>query len=168
MYGIPRAVGVKFSNSYGGDLSSGMIFSRNYIQIPSGSTYTAEALYDISAAWSLTDNKYYSDKTDSQQFTVSGANKSLTEWQMLTGDTSVFEQVTFPDSTRDLAGYMASIGGTATVDGFISAVRSQDRYSWNPAYTAPKVNEWIKEGFGLAPYKHLRLKAGGKLLRVEQ
>jgi uncharacterized membrane protein YgcG len=74
---------------------------------------------------------------------------TMAQWQTTTGDNSIFESHPFPDPDRDIQGYQASIGQPASIDAFIATCRDQDRFSWDPRYTAGAVNSWIKAGFAL-------------------
>lgn len=55
------------------------------------------------------------------------------------------------DPTRNVASYMASIGGTATLTAFLAAARAQSKEAgWNAAYTAAPVISHVAAGFGAA------------------
>ncbi|MFP4400420.1 MAG: PKD domain-containing protein [Candidatus Woesearchaeota archaeon] len=81
------------------------------------------------------------------------------EWQSLMDDNSVFEEYSFPDSTRSIETYQASLGKTPSIDAFIDSARMQDRYNWSYEYTATVVNAWIKEGFAVS--EESQLSCGG-------
>ena len=139
-----------------------MVFAGNKIQIPLNADYTIEAYYNLSGIWTFSRNIYYSDKDDGQQFKLVGVNKTFAEWKAIAGDTSTFEQASFSDASRDIAGYMYSIGETATESEFIAKARAQDRYDWDPRYTADAVNDYIRAGFGMGQrrlFRNVRLRA---------
>jgi hypothetical protein len=79
-----------------------------------------------------------------------GANLSLAQWKALVNDTtSVAQQVVFPDPTRSIATYHASIGGAPSLDAFMTEARNQSKSNWRVQYTARAVNDYIRAGFGL-------------------
>ncbi len=56
----------------------------------------------------------------------------------------------YPDPERTIESYMTTLGETPTLEAFLAGARAQSRASWNPDYTAQAVNEYIREGFGVA------------------
>jgi alpha-glucosidase (family GH31 glycosyl hydrolase) len=79
-----------------------------------------------------------------------GAMMSLTQWRALVNDTtSVAQSIPFPDPTRTIATYHASIGGTPTLQAFMAGARLQSKSNWRVQYTAQAVNDYIRAGFGL-------------------
>lgn len=56
----------------------------------------------------------------------------------------------FPDPERTIPVYDALKGGAGSLESFFTAVRSQRRGNWNPAYTASPMVRYFQEGFGLA------------------
>lgn len=63
----------------------------------------------------------------------------------------------YPDPGRKLGDYNASIGGANDPVDFINVCRSRQIRQWDWNYSAPKVNNFIREGFGKAPiegYEH--------------
>jgi hypothetical protein len=143
VYGLLDGIGLNVNTS---DVS-GMLFARNTIQIPTGSDYTIQALYGTLGAWTFSDNIYFSDKAVGTRFRLDSEDRTLEQWQSETKDNSTFSQFSFPDPTRSVAGYQAHIGEIATMEAFIAACRSQDRFHWDARYTTDTVNDWIKAGF---------------------
>lgn len=47
---------------------------------------------------------------------------------------------------RDVPGYHASIGGTETLEAFLTEARKQSKDNWRTEYTAAAVNAWIRNG----------------------
>jgi len=150
LYGLKYHEGLIIQGT-GAESSTGMSFTGNKIQIPQNSYYAIKAPLLV-PGWTFANNIYYSDKTASQLFLHNNVDKSLSEWQALTGDNSTFEQVTFPDPTRSIETYMTSIGETPTLEAFYAKCRAQDRYNWDAKYTAATVNSYIKAGFGMGEY----------------
>ena len=54
----------------------------------------------------------------------------------------------YPDPNRSVGSYNSTLGGTATLEAFLSEARLQSKDNWHPAYTADAVNDYIREGFG--------------------
>jgi len=125
--------------------SSNISFVNNKIQLPDiENVYLIYAGYDVRGEWSFSGNRYYAD---SQSFYRNGITTDLSGWNSWSGDAATWSQVSFLDVTRDIDTYMRSIGKTGTIDAFVAACRSQDRYNWNQNYQADKVNAWIRAGF---------------------
>lgn len=143
VYGLIGGIGLNVNTS---DVS-GMVFAHNTLQIPTGSDYTIQALDGTLGTWTFSDNIYFSDRASGSRFRLENEDRTLEQWQSETGDNSAFSQFSFPDPTRSVAGYQAYIGETATMEAFIAACRSQDRFHWDARYTTDTVNDWIKAGF---------------------
>ena len=156
IYGLRYARGLVLNDAYGASLSTNMVFAGNKIQIPLHADYTIDAYYNPSGIWTFNNNSYYSDKLDGQRFKLAGANKTLSEWQVATGDSSTYGQVSFPAPARNLVGYMVAIGETPTEDAFIAKARAQDRYNWDTRFTADAVNDYIRAGFGMGQRRLFR------------
>lgn len=56
--------------------------------------------------------------------------------------------VSTPNSTRDIASYIQSIGGTEGLGTFLAEARKQSRHNWRKEFTAAAVNDYIRQGFG--------------------
>jgi len=149
IHNIRFADGLNLSAGRGNDVA-GMVFSENEIQISPDARYTIDAEYDPAGKWVFNNNIYYSDRPEGSQFRIAGMQMSLAQWQAASGDNSILESDPFPDPTRDIEGYQASIGQPASIDAFIVKCRDQDRFGWDPRYTAGAVNAWIKAGFALS------------------
>jgi hypothetical protein len=150
VYGFQYANGLAVSDK-GAQLSQGatktnVSFANNKIINLSHAGFFVTAQTNVNGI-SFSNNTYFGDKSSTALFHAGTKDYSLSDWQSLTGDNSIFEQVTFPDPTRSIETYMASIGETATIDAFIAKCRAQDRYNWDPRFTAAEVNKWIKGGF---------------------
>ncbi len=149
IHNIRFADGLNLSGGRGNDVD-GMVFSENMIQISRDARYTIDAEYDPAGKWVFSDNIYYSDRPEDSRFRIAGSQMTMAQWQAASGDSSIFESHPFPDPTRDIEGYQASIGQPASIDAFIAKCRDQDRFSWDPRFTAGAVNAWIKAGFALS------------------
>lgn len=122
------------------------VISNNLFQEPIEGDYFVYGVDGISGLI-FSNNKFYSDRTSNDLFYVNGAKYSLSSWRVLSGDNSVFQEYSFPNPTRSIERYQASLGKTTTIDAFIKACRAQNRYNWDKKYTAEAVNSWIKAGF---------------------
>jgi hypothetical protein len=68
---------------------------------------------------------------------------------------------TYVDPTRTVGSYYASIGGTNNAIAFFEAARGMSKATWNVAYTADAVNDYIRAGFLHASRTYLLLTASG-------
>lgn len=125
---------------------SGIVISGNKIQFESRPDYLVRAQSNLNG-YSFSNNEYYSTGTPSQLFLVGSTNLSFSQWSSGREPSASFNPIQFDDNTRDIDTYMQSLGLGASIDAFIEACRSQDRYSWDNRFTAQKVNSWIKTGF---------------------
>jgi len=81
---------------------------------------------------------------------TNGSYISLSSWKSLVHDTtSVGTAAQYPDPTRTIETYHASIGGAATFDAFMAGARQQSKANWRPEYTSYAVNNYVRAGFGL-------------------
>jgi hypothetical protein len=79
-----------------------------------------------------------------------GPYLSLAQWKPLVHDTtSIAQQFAFPDPSRTIATYHASIGGAPTLVAFMAGARLQSKSNWRLPYTADAVNTYIRAGFGM-------------------
>lgn len=100
-------------------------------------------------------NRYSTGAPANQHFVLSGTFADLAGWKTATGDNDATTVAPdFPDPTRCIESYVdyLQLTGTDTkVDKFIKALEGQSKANWNPALTAPAVNDWLRAGFGLSP-----------------
>jgi hypothetical protein len=79
-----------------------------------------------------------------------GRATSLEDWRQRVRDTtSSAKRASFPDASRTIATYHASIGGAASLEAFMLEARKQSKANWRPQYTARAVGDYIRAGFGL-------------------
>jgi len=79
---------------------------------------------------------------------------TYSQWLTRSGETgSQIKQITYPDPYRTLESYDASLGGPAALNPILAAIRSQSKATWNPAYTAEAMNDYIRSGFNVVPLK---------------
>lgn len=96
-------------------------------------------------------NRYYSSAAANSRFTVNGSAASLATWINATGDSdAVWGAPSFPAATRDVETYMGTLQTTSTPFAtFINVITHRERGVWNPALTAPVINDWLRAGFGM-------------------
>lgn len=82
-----------------------------------------------------------------------GGSNIVTGANVLHGN-SATNDVGYPDPTRTVGGYYASIGNPggfpSTVAGFLSAARLQSSTNWATSLMADSVNDFIRAGFGIS------------------
>lgn len=94
-------------------------------------------------------NKYAAGTRTSSANRVSGSFQSLSQWVAKTGESGAsYQQISYPDPSRDIPRYAASVNAGSTTESFISAARGMARTSYNPAITASAASSWIWQGFG--------------------
>src|SRR5262249_14941644 len=95
-------------------------------------------------------NIFYSQASSSNWFNPGG---SLAGWRPLVHDTtSIAQDYAFPDASRTIATYMASLGyGSADQNavGFLNQARQQSKANWRQQFTAAAVNAYIRAGYGV-------------------
>jgi hypothetical protein len=58
----------------------------------------------------------------------------------------------FPHPENTVETYAASLGLTASIDGYMNAATANAKWNWNPALTANNgINPYIRHGFGMTP-----------------
>lgn len=94
-------------------------------------------------------NRYFTANEPPHQFYYA---TNYTDWLTLSGEPwSSFGVVHYPDPSRTIETYMASIGMAPTVTAFLMAIRQQERATWDSRFTAAAVNAYIQQGFGTGP-----------------
>jgi hypothetical protein len=142
---------------FGGIKSSGSIlenikFSSNDIQLRNVSPQQVTSLQDglFVPAISSSNNRFYAPTSQNQWFKVGSAVTDLVGWKSLVGDTSsVALQASYPEPNRNTASYMSSLGysNTSYVN-FIAKLKEQSKDAWKPEFTAGRINDYIRAGFG--------------------
>lgn len=144
---------VQFAIGGGFSIYQGTRFTGNKIVLPTmqSAVVNIDAGPWASGIMQVSGNRYWSSRGASQWFEVGASNLSLASWASLTGDPGTsFPASSFPGASRDIAGYNASQGGAANIQDFLARARQQSKLNWNPAYTAPVVNTWMRAGFQIA------------------
>lgn len=89
-------------------------------------------------------------------------NSSLIDGYTLSGNEIDQSAGTYPEPTRTVGSYYASIGGANDAVAFCVAARSLSKSNWTPSLTADLVNQYIRIGFGKGIPRFYFIKAGQK------
>jgi hypothetical protein len=93
-------------------------------------------------------NKYFA-QSNGLPFLESPTPLSYSQWLTQSGETgSTFSAVSYPDPSRTIATYMASLGGSPSLDAFLAEAKAQSRANYRASYTAAAVADYIRQGFG--------------------
>ncbi len=131
-----------------GDKLQNVRFEDNIVQTPTATPLVRLVTGGISFSGV---NHYHSAASASRLFSINNAYASLATWKTTTGDANAITSApSFPAPTRDVEGYIASLGRGSTFQDFVNAVHGQSKANWNPALTAPAVNTWLRAGFGMS------------------
>ena len=96
------------------------------------------------------DNVYDSGAEAAQWFSVDDKPLSFEQWTSQSGEQGAKrEAIKFPDPGRSIETYMKSLGKTPTFDAFITEVLKQSKTNWRKEFSAPVVNDWIRDGFAV-------------------
>lgn len=103
----------------------------------------------VQSALVYENNRYSAGSRTSSANRITGSFQSMSSWTNRTGETGAqYVQPNFPDPSRNIARYNASLGGAANFEDFIADARNMSKANWNAAYVAPAVNQWYWQGFG--------------------
>jgi len=85
---------------------------------------------------------------------------NYTSWVTASGETGSLQlDVTYPDPERNISTYLTSIGETGGLEEFITLRKQLSKNNWDSRFTAMTVNDYIREGFGVAPLNTVSLTA---------
>lgn len=109
--------------------------------------------WDTIAQVDTLSNRFYASQAPSNAWAQVGTtNMTLQSYLQTIGDnTSVAQPVSYPQPSRTIETYQASLGGTPTLNAFVAEAKRQSREFWRPQYTAAAVNAYIRSGFGMTP-----------------
>jgi hypothetical protein len=95
------------------------------------------------------DNTYYNSAKDTPIRWNNYNITSLTaaQWKAQEDVTASFAEPSYPNSFRSIKTYMGAQGEAESLDAFYTKIREQNRYNWDPKYTAPVINDWIRAGY---------------------
>jgi hypothetical protein len=95
-------------------------------------------------------NRYHSARPAGSWFRVGTGSGGMSWWQPRAEEWDAQAgAVSYPDPNRSVATYWTSLGKTGGYQGFMDRARQQSRSNWDPRISAPAVNDYIREGFGL-------------------
>jgi hypothetical protein len=57
------------------------------------------------------------------------------------------QQANYPDPSRSVAKYNASLGGQASLDAFLVEARKQSMTNWRQEYTGVAVATYLRQGY---------------------
>jgi hypothetical protein len=125
---------------------SGISFSGNVLEElaePHGMIFVQDAADIGDLTFSV--NRYHAG---SELFAIGGTTYDYAGWCTQSGESgSSFAAASFPAGTRSLAGYMTSLGETATIAAFIAKCRAMNRDAWDTDFAAPAVVNWLRGGY---------------------
>jgi hypothetical protein len=128
---------VQSAGTKSGNELTGNVFQQPGQQM--GQVYFA-ASGDV-AGFSKSGNVYHASN---QLFRIGSTTYNFAGWVTASGDDSTFGEYGWPNSApRTLPAYMASIGGTETVAGFIAAAAQISRANWDARFTAAAVAPFL-------------------------
>jgi hypothetical protein len=100
-------------------------------------------------AFTYSGNRYFSADATAQWFRVGTSSMAFSAWETQVSETSgVSQRVSYPDASRTIGSYHATLGRPATLAAFLDEARLQAKGNWRAAYTAAVVNAYIRSGFG--------------------
>lgn len=103
---------------------------------------------------SFAGNSYDTDVAPGEWFEIDRQSLDFDAWIKQTGEKAAKrEKRKFPDSDRNIETYMTHLHKKPTFNAFIDEVRQQSKTNWREEFTAAAVNAWIREGFGVSPWK---------------
>jgi hypothetical protein len=93
----------------------------------------------------------YSASNDANFGKVLTVAKTHAQWLTASGETgSIVQTISYPDPTRTLDSYVATLNGAWALADFYAAIRTQSKANWHPEWQAPAVNNYFRAGFGVA------------------
>lgn len=127
-----------------------VVIRRNEFQVVRSDTAAGDHRSGASVStFAYSDNVYSAGTRTSSANRVHGSFQSLSQWSSKTGEIGArYQQIAYPDATRDLPRYASTVGAGGSVESFLSAARGMDRTTWNPQLTATAAAAWMWAGFG--------------------
>jgi hypothetical protein len=93
------------------------------------------------------ENNKYQQGAGNPQFRIGNQTLDAESWRAGQEPNAEFGALSFPDDTRTIESYLAAKGLPGSIEAFYQGCRAQDMFSWNQAYSASEVNEWLRGGF---------------------
>ena len=95
--------------------------------------------------WS--NNRYYEDADEKYWFGFYGDETSLDDWRDKLEPTAQAAKIGYSNPERDVVSYQQSVGGSASLAGFLSAARKVSSADWSGRFTARAVVNHVRAGF---------------------
>ncbi|MFW5844616.1 MAG: hypothetical protein ACOCXJ_00140 [Planctomycetota bacterium] len=133
-----------------GAVGSDVLLLRNRVDFASPDALPIQIQGDAGtlAGYRFRDNTWMGSREDGNFVTIDRDAVILAGWQAASGETGTRTSATaHPDPERTVETYMASLGREASMDAFVAAMRANTRRTWDPAFTAAAVNDYIRAGF---------------------
>lgn len=93
------------------------------------------------------EHNHYWQSESSAEFRVGSGDVNPTEWTATYEPTADFSEPSMPDTSRTVERYLVHLGYENSMPFFFGQCRSQDMFTWDPQFTAPAINQWIRQGF---------------------
>jgi hypothetical protein len=90
---------------------------------------------------------HYGTNGAAKPFQIGKDALTFDEWKQRTGEQGDFAQPDFPDPIRDVAAYMKSLNGEASVSAFLNEARKMERDVDTAAYSARALSQYLFAGF---------------------
>ncbi|MFN5943458.1 MAG: hypothetical protein ACK46I_00080 [Phycisphaerae bacterium] len=142
-------------------LPSAAVLRDNWFIQPDGGAMVATAPANGNPGGAWRGNRYFTANPSNEGWFFTQSPQSIIDpatWAQRTNQAALStndrDQVlsntpSFPDPSRTMASYAASIGLEPSLEAFLAEARKQSRNNWRPELTAAAVNRYIREGFGL-------------------
>lgn len=142
-------------------LPGAAVLRDNWFIQPDGGAMVATAPANGNPGGNWRGNRYFTINPSSQGWFFTQSPQSIIDpatWAQRTNqaalssndrDQMLANAPSFPDPSRNIASYAASIGLEPSLEAFLAEARKQSRNNWRPELTAAAVNRYIREGFGL-------------------
>ena len=80
-------------------------------------------------------------------FELPGVGTSLDAWRAKVEPTAQYAAAAYANPERTIASYNASLGGEASLDGFLAGARQQRQGDFQPAYSSAAAINYVRRGF---------------------
>lgn len=94
-------------------------------------------------------NRYDCSPSATGTFTVNGAATTFAMWQSQNEPTAQAIHLHYADATRTAEAYNASLGGAATLSGFLTKARAQTKAAWDTRFASKAVIAYEQGGFAV-------------------
>ena len=96
----------------------------------------------------FSENKYYSGLSVDQWFSAEGVLYDIDSWRLLSGDaTSMVNRDSFVEPRRTFETYLNGVGAMS-IDSFVDDAANQPVRTWDAMFSAIKINDYIRNGYG--------------------